>query len=287
MLGVLIINGYLLSDKFSKFYEFIIESFSNVNIKLDVIKNTDIPVILNNDPFDKKYEFILFFDKDIILAKHLEKLGYNVYNSSSAIEICDDKGKTHIELENNKEIVMPKTLLIPFSYKKDFPSFSSILKKFNLPFIVKERKGSFGEQVFLVYSEDDWNRIILESSANLLVQEYIGYHYHEDYRIYVVNHEVKCVLKRIGKENDFRANVTLGGHMKEVEVNQDFINMAKVVSKSLNLSFAGLDFIEDKNGKPIFIEANSNAHFLNAYNVCRKNIALEIAKFIKNDLNKS
>ena len=42
-----------------------------------------------------------------------------------------------------------------FSYEKRFPSFETLLKEFVLPFIVKERKGSFGEQVYLVYSNND------------------------------------------------------------------------------------------------------------------------------------
>ena len=285
MLGILICNGYVSNNKFDKFYEFIKTSFFDEKITLKIVKNTEIPVILNVDPFkNEKVDFILFLDKDITLARHLELLGYKVYNSSSSIEKCDDKGKTHIELVNDKNINMPKTMLIPFSYEKRFPSFESLLKEFVSPFIVKERKGSFGEQVYLVYSNNDWNKIIMNSSSSLLIQEYLHYNFHEDYRIYVVNDRVICSFKRTGNGDDFRANVTLGGKMEEVTLPKEYEDMAIYITKKLGLSFAGLDFIEGKNGEPIFIEANSNAHFLYAYNVSGINVAKYIAKFIKMDL---
>lgn len=286
MNGILICNGYVNSKKFDEFYDFVIESFNAENITMKLVKNTDIPLIINENPFEEQVDFILFLDKDISLARHLELLGYKVYNSSTSIEICDDKGKTHIELINDKKINMPKTMLLPFSYEKNYPIFDSLLKEFDLPFIVKERKGSFGEQVFLVYSENDWNKIIMNSSSSLLIQEYINYKFHEDYRIYVVGEVVICSFKRTGKDNDFRANVTLGGKMEQVSLNKDYENMAIHITKKLGLTFAGLDFIEDKNGKPIFIEANSNAHYLNAYKVSGINIASKIAQYIKQDLSK-
>lgn len=286
MKGILICNGYKNSEKFNIFYDFIVESFKKANIDLKIVKNTDLPLIINKNPFDDKIDFILFFDKDISLAYHLEKMGYKLYNSSRAIEICDDKGKTHLELENDKNINMPKTLLIPFSFEKNFPSYESITKEFSIPFIVKERKGSFGEQVYLVYSLDDWNKIILNSSCELLIQEYIDYKFHEDYRIYVVGDKIVGSFKRIGKDGDFRANVTLGGKMELVSLPNEYYDMALYISKKLGLSFAGLDFMTSKNNKPIFIEANSNAHFINAYRVSNINIADYIAEYIKNDLKK-
>lgn len=286
MKGILICNGYKNSEKFNTFYDFIVSSFNKASIDLKIVKNTEVPLIINKKPFNDNVDFILFFDKDISLAYHLEKMGYKVYNSAKAIEICDDKGKTHLELENDKNINMPKTLLIPFSFEKNFPSYELIAKEFSIPFIVKERKGSFGEQVYLVYSLDDWNRIILNSSCELLIQEYIDYYFHEDYRIYVVGDKVVGSFKRIGKDGDFRANVTLGGKMEVVSLPKEYYDMALYVSKKLGLSFAGLDFMASKNNKPVFIEANSNAHFINAYNISNINVADYIAEYIKSDLNK-
>lgn len=286
MKGILICNGYKSSEKFNTFYDFIVSSFNKHNISLDIIKNTDIPLIINKRPFLNDIDFILFLDKDISLANHLENMGYKVYNSSKAIDICDDKGKTHLALENDSNVNMPKTLLIPFSFEKKFPSFESIRKEFSLPFVVKNRKGSFGEQVYLVYSRDDWNKIIMKSSCELLIQEYIDYKYHEDYRIYVVGDKVVSSFKRTGKDGDFRANVTLGGKMEIVNLPKEYYDMALYISKKLGLSFAGLDFMTSKDNKPLFIEANSNAQFINAFNVSNINVADYIAEYIKNDLSK-
>lgn len=286
MIGALIVNGYVHSNKFITFYDFIIKTFNAENIQIDLVKNTDIPVNINRNPFNREYDFILFFDKDVTLATHLEKLGYRVFNSSNAINICDDKALTNIELSTNNKIKMPKTFINPFSYERNFVAYEEIIKEFKVPFILKERKGSFGEQVYLVYSSSDYHKIISSATSNILIQEYIGDHYHEDYRVYVVNHKVICSFKRIGKDGDFRANVTLGGHMELCKISQNMIDMAIEVSKTLNLDFGGLDFVLDKDNNPIFLEANSNAHFLNAYNVSNINIASYIAKYIKDAIKK-
>lgn len=285
VLGALIVNGYVKSDKFLKFYNFIIKSFNDENITLEIIKNNSNPICVEKNFFTKKYDFVLFFDKDVTLARYLEKSGYRVFNSSMAINVCDDKALTNIELSANSKIKTPKTLINPFSYDKNYLEYEDIIKEFKVPFILKERKGSFGEQVYLVYSADDYHKIIKDSSSNIIIQEYIDYHYHEDYRVYVVGHKVICAYKRIGKENDFRANVTLGGHMELCNIDKSMIEMAEEVSKTLHLDFAGLDFVLDKNNKPLFLEANSNAHFLNAYNVSGINIAKFIAKYIKKEIN--
>ena len=288
MKGLLLVNGYLNSEKFNNFYSFIMDSFLKEGIELVIKTNIELTRIINEKiKLDEKPDFILFFDKDVTLARRLELEGYKVFNSSSAIEICDDKALTHLELINNPKIKMPKTLILPFSYKKELINVNFVLNNgFSYPFIVKERKGSFGEQVYLVYSEDDWNKIITETSSSLLVQEYISYRYHEDVRIHVVNNEVVSFVKRIGKDNDFRANVTNGGHMEVYDLPSSFIEMAIEVSKTLKLDFAGLDFLFDEFDNPIFLEANSNAHFVNIYKTNGVNVATYMAKYIKNTLKK-
>lgn len=286
MKGILLINGFIKNDKFSQFYDLILNAFNEKNISLDIVKSTEISLDLNQDiKFKSKPDFILFFDKDIALAKHLENLGYKVFNSATSIQICEDKGLTHLALEKY-DIKMPKTRFANFSYQNEFVDSQKLFEGFKFPLIVKERIGSLGEQVYLLNNENEFENIKHKLSPNILIQEYLNFHYHEDIRVYVVKHEVVGCTKRIGKDNDFRANSYQGGTMQEYKMDSKFVELASKISKILNLDYVGLDFILDNNDYPIFIEANSNAQFLAFYKQFKINIASYIADYIFNKLRK-
>lgn len=286
MRGILIINGFIKNNKFNEFYNLIINGFKEKNITLDLMKNTDFNLDLLCDKVDilKAYGFILFFDKDIALNVYFQNCGMKVFNSAYSIALCDDKGFTHLLLQK-ENIKMPRTRFASFSYDNSFIESEKILSGFKFPLIVKERVGSLGEQVYLVNSIIEFDKLKTKLSSNILIQEYIGFNFHEDIRVYVVNHKVVGCCKRIGAENDFRANASLGGKMEEYEMNESFVELAERISKILRLDFGGLDFILGKNNEPIFIEANSNAQFLSFYKTFGVNIASYIADYILKKLS--
>ncbi len=57
-------------------------------------------------------DFAFFIDKDIYLARQLERLGVRVFNSSKAIEISDDKIYTYQMLEK-QQLPIPNTIIAP------------------------------------------------------------------------------------------------------------------------------------------------------------------------------
>ena len=92
MKGWIVVNSFINSIKFNELYEFFENSAKKLEIDLQII-TTDSLVLFTSDSFSKfeKPDFIIFWDKDIYLAKRLENLGIPLFNSSSAIEICDNK----------------------------------------------------------------------------------------------------------------------------------------------------------------------------------------------------
>lgn len=284
MNGVLLVNGYIKEHLFSSFYQLIIKAFEKEDISIKLVKSSDIDNSLDVDPFENQnIDFILFFDKDIALLKHLENLSYRVFNSSFTVEICEDKALTHLELQKYK-VRMPKTRFNAFSYRNEFLNNDKLFKGFTFPVIVKERIGSLGEQVYLVNNVEDFNCLKAKLSSKIIIQEYLPYHYHEDIRVYVVNHHVVAACKRIGADHDFRANCFQGGKMEEYHLDEDFKLLCENISKYLHMDFGGLDFILDENNKPYFIEANSNAQFINFYKYFNINIASFIASYIKKSI---
>ena len=62
-------------------------------------------------------DFAVFLDKDKYLSACLEKTGVKLFNSHSAIRICDDKGETCTALANHG-IKIPDTVFAPVCYSE-------------------------------------------------------------------------------------------------------------------------------------------------------------------------
>ena len=116
--GWLIYNGGLKSPKYMELNELYAAAAKKLDIKLDLVANDELYSYIENGQATiktatslDKPEFILFLDKDIRLAKQLEKLGYRLFNSREVIENCDDKMLT-AQILSGHGIQMPKTLFV-------------------------------------------------------------------------------------------------------------------------------------------------------------------------------
>ena len=289
--GLLIVNEFIKKKKerFIALYEELESAFSNNNIKLDVMTNCEALIIIN-DKEKPDYDFVLFWDKDVNLAYHLENLGYKVFNSARAIELCDDKAKTALALEKS-DLLLPKTIIAPFTFtnnpfiESDLSFLDNVIDELSLPLILKESFGSFGEQVYLIHNKEELINKVLEISPKpMLFQEFVASSIGMDIRIEVVGDKALGAVKRESLNNDFRSNVLQGGKMSKVEVNDDFYNAAVKACQIIGLDFAGVDILIGKNGEPIFCEINSNVHFKTFYKTTGINLASEIVKYIVNKI---
>ena len=290
--GLLVVNEFLNSSKFEELYKWLKKSAERCNINLSIISNREIMIGLDNRQLDTdNIDFILFWDKDILLARYLENLGFRVFNSSKSIEICDDKALTYVML-SNCGIKMPKTLIPPFTYDikyncnelKVMNFIEEIENELGYPMIIKARRGSFWAQVHLVNNKGELLELFDKyDSNNIIFQEYIGSSKGQDIRLQVVGDKVVASMYRYS-DTDFRANITNGGKMKKYEPSEDEINMAVEACKHIGLDFAGVDILFGENNEPILCEINSNAHFINIYNCTGINVADEIMTYIKSML---
>ena len=134
--------------------------------------------------------FILFWDKDILLAQYLELLGYRLFNSAKAIELCDNKALTHLYL-SQYNISMPKTFISPKVFEgtqlSELDYLPEIENEFDYPFVLKECFGSFGQGVSLITNQTECiNQILQLGSTPFIIQEFIESSYGRDIRIQVV-----------------------------------------------------------------------------------------------------
>ena len=309
--GWLIVNEYLDTEKFLEIRKLFLSGAEKKNVKLTVYTNADFAVdlsgaVVKSRAFDEgEPEFIIFYDKDITLAAALEKMGYRLYNSADAIDVCDSKVKTAEKIaeynlnckDDEAKILMPKTYKVPFTYEnigiKDSYSFDFLdyvekdlceAGKGELsgayPMVIKESNSSFGMGVHLAGSREEAVKLICEyGNKECIIQEYLSYSSGRDYRLQMVSDKCVCAMMR-SNENDFRANITNGGKMSEYKPTDEDWSLARNVMKCLKLDFAGIDIMHDKSGRAVFLEANSNAHFKNIYDLTGINAAEKMIEYI-------
>ena len=309
--GWLIVNEYLDTEKFLEIRKLFLSGAEKKNVKLTVYTNADFAVdlsgaVVKSRAFDEgEPEFIIFYDKDIALASALEKMGYRLYNSADAIDVCDSKVKTATRISeynlncrgDEAKILMPKTYKVPFTYEnigiKDSYSFDFLeyvekdlceagegALSDAYPMRIKESNSSFGMGVHLAGSREEAVKLICEyGNKECIIQEYLSYSSGRDYRLQMVSDKCVCAMMR-SNENDFRANITNGGKMSEYKPTDEDLSLARNVMKCLKLDFAGIDIMHDKSGRTVFLEANSNAHFKNIYDLTGINAAEKMIEYI-------
>ena len=309
--GWLIVNEYLDTEKFLEIRKLFLSGAEKKNVKLTVYTNADFAVdlsgaVVKSRAFDEgEPEFIIFYDKDIALAAALEKMGYRLYNSADAIDVCDSKVKTATRISeynlncrgDEAKILMPKTYKVPFTYEnigiKDSYSFDFLdyvekdlceagegALSGAYPMVIKESNSSFGMGVHLAGSREEAVKLICEyGNKECIIQEYLSYSSGRDYRLQMVSDKCVCAMMR-SNENDFRANITNGGKMSEYKPTDEDLSLARNVMKCLKLDFAGIDIMHDKSGRVVFLEANSNAHFKNIYDLTGINAAEKMIEYI-------
>ena len=286
MTGWLIVNEFLYSSKFNEIHQWLLDAANRQGILMQQKTNAQILVDTAMDSVKKpEVDFVLFWDKDIRLARYLEQLGYSVFNSSEAIGTCDDKSLTHLALMKER-IRMPRTILAPMTYENigytNFSFLERVADLLGFPMIVKECFGSFGQQVYLVKNYQQLKEMVLKlRSKKLLFQEYIATSFGRDLRLQVVGDQVIASMYRYSENGDFRANLTLGGNMKPHVPTQEQEALAVSCCRIIGLDFAGVDLLFGKDGEPIVCEVNSNAHFKNIYDCTCVNAADAILAHIK------
>ncbi len=281
------VNGFLEATGFNELYAFLSDAAKRRDIELVVKRNCDLlfDVSGNKPLFSGQIpRFALFWDKDIRLARQLEALGITLYNSASAIELCDDKSLTHLRLARHN-IPMPRTIILPMTFANIGYTNTSFLdnacNELGLPMVVKECFGSFGKQVYLAHTRDELDDIVTaRAGVPLLLQELVKTSYGRDIRIMVVGGKVIAAMQRRNYNNDFRANVGNNGKTLFHTPTTEEAKLAISVCEKLGLSFGGVDILFGKDDEPLLCEVNSNAHFKGILNCTGVNAADAIMELI-------
>lgn len=313
MRGWLVVNGFLNSGKFMEIYHWLLEAARTKNIQLKLLTNDQLLVRYDSHGTDvlvkehreenslyknagvslrsaeHKPDFVVFWDKDIPLAKALEELKIPLFNSASSIAACDDKGLTH-QILAQSGIPMPVTIPVPMTFSgigyQRLSFLDQVEQALSYPFVLKECFGSFGAQVYLINNRQEAeDRLIRLAGKPLLAQKYISASKGRDVRIQVVGGQVVTAMLRYN-DKDFRANITNGGSMKAYSPTPEQKALAVRACELLHLDFAGVDLLFGENRHPVLCEVNSNGHFKNIYDCTGVNVADTIMEYITKQLER-
>jgi RimK family alpha-L-glutamate ligase len=264
----LIVNEFLYTKKFKELYEMFTKAAKRQKLTLEVITNAKLLPVLGEKETFPDVSFVLFWDKDIRLAKILENRGLLVANSARGIEACDDKSLTHIFLEA-AGLPMPRTILAPMTYPNIGYQNLAFLKqageKLGFPIVVKECFGSFGQQVYLADTPKKLEELGEKLAGTpFLMQEFIKTSFGKDIRLQVVGDRVVAAMLRHSAGGDFRANLSNGGKMEAYTPTEEEKRLAVRACQVLGLDFGGVDLLFGETTH-VVCEVNSNAHFKNIY----------------------
>lgn len=125
--------------------------------------------------------------------------------------------------------------------------------------VVKPLQGSGGQGVFLIGPENmsNLNQIVevLTKEGYVIAQEFLPEARDGDVRLFLMNGEPLKIgdayagFKRVSKSDDIRNNVSAGGSIEAVEINDEMLHLAEVVRPKLiqdGMFFVGLDVVGNK-----------------------------------------
>lgn len=259
-MGWLVVNGFLQTEKFNTLYELLLDEATRRGVEL-IEKYADELVLPVGEAWTALPDFVLFWDKDISLARRLEKF-VPVFNGARAIELCDNKILT-AEALASAGVKTPKTVIAPKTFEGVGYNRTRFLDEageyLGYPMVIKEAYGSFGAQVYLAHTREAAAEVIAElGHKEFLMQEFIKESVGRDIRVNVVGGKVVAAMLRYN-EKDFRSNVTNGGKTRRITLTSAQEQAALAACEAVGADFAGVDIL--CTDEPLVCEVNSNPGF--------------------------
>lgn len=281
-----IYNGSLTSDKFEDQARLIKEAAERAGIQALIKKNYEVMMDLTSS-IENPPSFVVFLDKDILLARYLKNKGIRIFNDPEVIETCDNKANQYIQLAKH-QIPMPKTIIAPKVYPaftiRDSGYYEKVLESLSLPMIIKEGRGSFGMKVYLIETEEDFYEKVEElRGIDYVFQQFIATSKGRDVRVNIVGGKIVAAMYR-HSETDFRANITNGGTAEVVTLTAAQEKIAIQAAAAVGAEFAGVDLLFGENETPLVCEVNAAAHIRNILNVTGINVADAMIQYILEEI---
>jgi len=218
-------------------------------------------------------EEVVFY-LDVLHA--LKILGVPVYNDGRAIELSVDKGMTSFLL-HNAGLPTPLTWVLRDRAAALATAEQQLAAGHFL--ISKPLFGSQGEGIRRIEKSTDlfW---LTSSRGIFYLQRFVvcngdGF---SDIRVFVINGQAVAAMRRRGVS--WLNNVARGASCEAIELSPALAELAIKAVAILKMDYAGVDIIQDSDGRDVVIEVNSVPAWKGLQSVC----SIDIAAGLANDL---
>ena len=199
-------------------------------------------------------------DSYLDLISQIERYGFPVVNSRECIEVCADKFRTYLRLQ---EIGMnqPRTVLVPNEENETVQRAAEQLDD-EFPMVLKTLQGAKGVGVLLVETERSLQSTVslvykIDPTCDILLQEYKDMEY--DVRVMINNKKIIGAMRRNKIIDDFRSNISQGADAEEIELTEIEKDACLRAAKAVGGQWVGVDFIPAENrekDEPFMLEVN-------------------------------
>jgi ribosomal protein S6--L-glutamate ligase len=214
------------------------------------------------------------------VVRQFEMMGVYSLNESVAISRSRDKLRS-LQLLSRHAIGLPTTGFA--NAPDDITDLMQIVK--GAPLVIKILEGTQGRGVVLAETRQAAESVIdafTGLKANILVQQYIPEAGGSDIRCFVVGDKVVAAMKRQAQDGEFRSNLHRGGTAEKVKITPVERKIAVRATRILGLNVAGVDILRSNQG-PMILEVNSSPGLEGIETTTKKDIAIEIIKFIEHN----
>ena len=287
--GWLIVNSYYNPAKFNSLYRVLEESAEKAGLHFSKWTSEARPTVVGTPAKEPKPSFVLFWDKDIQLAKAMELSGLRLFNSAESIALADDKMETALKLAA-AGLPIPDTIPAPTCFpgcRRNPASAEQAARILGWPLVIKENKGSFGAQVYLANNKDEAAKILAHiGEHDCLFQRFIKISAGRDLRVTVVGGKAICAMERqSASSQEFRSNIGAGGTASAKALTPLEEKLAVDAANALGLDFAGVDILYGRDENERYIcEVNSNPQLQSTIDTCGINPATNIMWHIRSKI---
>lgn len=203
----------------------------------------------------------------------LRELGVPVHNDARAIERCVDKSMTSFML-HRAGIPTPPTWSI-----ESIETARRVVRaeaRAGRPLVLKPLFGSQGRGLRLIERRED-----LPAAEDVggvcYLQRFVRSHAPgwRDWRVFVIGRRAVAAMIRHGKH--WRTNASQGAHCEPTPASGEIAALAVEATAAVDVSYAGVDIIQDADGRYLVLEVNSMPAWSALQRVAEIDIAAELA----------
>jgi RimK family alpha-L-glutamate ligase len=215
-------------------------------------------------------------------AAMLTDAGHLVVNPPAAIAICQDKLAT-------ARVLTAAGLPVPdFRLVVSRRDLAAAVRELGLPCIIKPLFGGLGRRVLIIRDSDladavyDFVEHFGQSFDRLLLAQ--RYHPGHDERVFVVGSQAVVAYRRI-VQNDWRANVALGGIVEASDADSSIARLAVSAALAVGADVCAVDLLVSADGVPVVSEVNHVPMFRGAVTATGVDVGNAVIDHLSEHLN--